>query len=94
MKLRKLAPLSLAVALVVALSACGASDDTAKVAPAAPRAVPTKVDVSKLDAPIVAFSSGDLDPSIAACEDLNGFVNARWLKANPVPSDRTSWGSF
>lgn len=94
MKLRKLAPLSLAVAIVVALSACGASDDTAKVAPAAPQAVSTKVDVSKLDAPIVAFSSSDLDPSIAACQDLNGFVNAKWLKANPVPSDRTSWGSF
>lgn len=94
MKLRKLAPLSLAVAIVVALSACGASDDAAKVAPAAPQAVPTKVDVSKLDAPIVAFSSSDLDPSIAACQDLNGFVNAKWLKANPVPSDRTSWGSF
>ncbi|NEL80670.1 MAG: peptidase, partial [Xanthomonas perforans] len=28
------------------------------------------------------------------CQDLNGFVNAKWLKANPVPSDRTSWGSF
>ncbi|MBB4722053.1 M13 family metallopeptidase [Xanthomonas euvesicatoria] len=94
MKLRKLAPLSLAVAIVVALSACGNSDDTAKVAPAAPQAIATKVDVSKLDAPIVAFSSSDLDPSIAACQDLNGFVNAKWLKANPVPSDRTSWGSF
>ncbi|NEL41928.1 MAG: peptidase, partial [Xanthomonas perforans] len=31
---------------------------------------------------------------INACQDLNGFVNAKWLKANPVPSDRTSWGSF
>ncbi|MEJ8432291.1 M13-type metalloendopeptidase [Xanthomonas oryzae pv. oryzae] len=79
---------------MVALSACGASDDAAKVALTAPQAVPTTVDVSKLDAPIVAFGSGDLDPSIAACQDLNGFVNAKWLKANPVPSDRTSWGSF
>lgn len=50
--------------------------------------------MSKLDAPIVAFGINDLDPAINACQDLNGFVNAKWLKANPVPSDRTSWGSF
>ncbi|MCF8825838.1 M13 family metallopeptidase [Xanthomonas campestris] len=93
MILSKFAPLSLAVAIAVTLSACGASDDTSKPAAAAP-AAPTRVDVSKLDAPIVAFGSGDLDPAIAACQDLNGFVNAKWLKANPVPSDRTSWGSF
>ncbi|MEB1147267.1 peptidase [Xanthomonas campestris pv. campestris] len=93
MILSKFAPLSLAVAIAVTLSACGASDDTSKPAAAAP-AAPTRVDVSKLDAPIVAFGSGDLDPAIAACQDLNGFVNGKWLKANPVPSDRTSWGSF
>ncbi|MCG6630530.1 peptidase, partial [Acinetobacter baumannii] len=79
---------------MVALSACGASDDAAKVALTAPQAVPTTVDVSKLDAPIVAFGSGDLDPSIAACQDLHEFVNAKSLKANPVPADRTSWGRF
>ncbi|QHG87616.1 MULTISPECIES: M13 family metallopeptidase [Xanthomonas] len=94
MKLSSFAPLSLALAVAVALSACGASDDAPKAAPAAPQAAPAKVDVSKLDAPIVAFGSGDLDPAINACQDLNGFVNAKWLKANPVPSDRSSWGSF
>ncbi|MBB4655735.1 putative endopeptidase [Xanthomonas sp. F14] len=92
--LSKFAPLSLAVAIAVTLAACGSSDDSAKPAPAATPAAPTRVDVSKLDAPIVAFGINDLDPAINACQDLNGFVNAKWLKANPVPSDRTSWGSF
>ncbi|PPT22376.1 M13 family metallopeptidase [Xanthomonas arboricola] len=92
--LSKFAPLSLAVAIAVTLSACGSSDDSAKPAPASTPVAPTRVDVSKLDAPIVAFGINDLDPAINACQDLNGFVNAKWLKANPVPSDRTSWGSF
>ncbi|MCE4281369.1 peptidase [Xanthomonas hortorum pv. vitians] len=93
MMLSKFAPLSLAVAIAVMLSACGKSDDAAKPAFTAPQAAPTRVDVSKLDAPIVAFGINDLDPAINACQDLNGFVNAKWLKANPVPPDRTSWGS-
>ncbi|NIK34659.1 peptidase [Xanthomonas arboricola] len=92
--LSKFAPLSLAVAIAVTLSACGSPDDSAKPAPASTPVAPTRVDVSKLDAPIVAFGINDLDPAINACQDLNGFVNAKWLKANPVPSDRTSWGSF
>ncbi|KAB7770157.1 M13 family metallopeptidase [Xanthomonas maliensis] len=95
MKLSTFVPLPLALAVAVALSACGASDDTTKAAfPAARAAPPATVDVSKLDAPIVAFGSGDLDPAVSACQDLNGFVNGKWLKANPVPSDRSSWGSF
>ena len=36
----------------------------------------------------------DLDTSINACQDLTGFVNKKWLAANPIPGDRTSWGSF
>ncbi|MGH8336653.1 MAG: peptidase, partial [Gammaproteobacteria bacterium] len=26
--------------------------------------------------------------------DFNGFVNAKWVAANPIPSDRTRWGAF
>ncbi len=36
----------------------------------------------------------DLDTSINACQDLNGFVNRKWLESNTIPSDRTSWGTF
>ena len=34
------------------------------------------------------------DDSIAACTDFNGFVNSRWIAANPIPPDRTRWGAF
>ncbi|HEY0333640.1 MAG TPA: M13 family metallopeptidase [Stenotrophomonas sp.] len=93
MTFSKLAPLSLAVAIAASLSACGKHDAPAAATADAPAATP-KFDLSKIDVPSAAFSIGELDPSIAACDDLNGFVNAKWLKANPVPADRTSWGSF
>jgi putative endopeptidase len=41
-----------------------------------------------------AFDVTELDTSVSACSDLNAFVNAKWLKANPIPEDRTSWGTF
>jgi putative endopeptidase len=41
-----------------------------------------------------AFSVADLDASKNACADFNGYVNGKWLAANPIPSDRTSWGSM
>jgi len=44
--------------------------------------------------PSTAFDVNELDPQIAACADFNGFVNARWVAANPIPDDRTRWGSF
>jgi len=34
------------------------------------------------------------DTSTTACADLNQYVNRTWLEANPVPGDRTSWGTF
>ncbi|HET6604243.1 MAG TPA: M13-type metalloendopeptidase [Xanthomonadaceae bacterium] len=36
----------------------------------------------------------ELNREIAACADLNAFVNANWLAENPVPADRTTWGTF
>ncbi len=40
------------------------------------------------------IKSSELDTTISACSDLNGFVNAKWVAANPIPSDRTRWGAF
>src|SRR5690606_17363608 len=34
------------------------------------------------------------DTSTSACTDLNQYVNSVWLAANPVPADRSSWGTF
>src|SRR3546814_11486569 len=47
-----------------------------------------------LAAPSTAFDATELDGSINACTDFNGFVNAKWVAANPIPADRTRWGSF
>ncbi|RCS31121.1 M13 family peptidase [Rhodanobacter denitrificans] len=47
-----------------------------------------------LAASTTAFDVNELDSSIKACTDFNGFVNAKWVAANPIPADRTRWGSF
>ncbi|HVV96106.1 MAG TPA: M13 family metallopeptidase [Rhodanobacteraceae bacterium] len=41
-----------------------------------------------------SFDVGDIDKSISPCADFNGFVNAKWVAANPIPPDRTRWGAF
>ena len=76
--------LSLAIATV--LSAC-----TGDKAPAANAGVATpKAELP----PLAAFNIADLDTSKNACTNLADFVNSKWLAANPVPGDKTSWGSF
>jgi putative endopeptidase len=44
--------------------------------------------------PLAAFNVADLDTSKNVCDNLADFVNSKWLAANPVPGDKTSWGSF
>ncbi len=51
------------------------------------------LDQSKLP-PFNQFRATDLDAARNACADFNGFVNGRWLAANAIPGDRTSWGAF
>ena len=41
-----------------------------------------------------SFDVKDLDAKISPCADFNGFVNAKWVAANPIPADRTRWGAF
>jgi putative endopeptidase len=45
-------------------------------------------------APSTAFNVNELDNKISSCTDFNGFVNAKWIAAHPIPDDRTHWGSF
>ncbi|MET1023574.1 MAG: M13 family metallopeptidase [Pseudoxanthomonas sp.] len=84
----KLITLSLAVSL--ALSACNKAQDKPTDAPA-PAPAPTAVATAPA-AP--SFDVSELDKDINACGDFNSFVNAKWVKANPIPEDRTSWGAF
>jgi len=34
------------------------------------------------------------DKTTTPCQDLYQFVNANWIKAHPIPPDRTGWGTF
>ncbi|KFN48009.1 M13 family metallopeptidase [Arenimonas composti] len=89
----RLTPLALSLATALALSACqDAADPDASSAAAQPAAL--RIDLAKVAQQPIAFSAADLDPAIDACDDFNGFVNSRWLAANPVPADRTTWGAF
>src|SRR5690606_13649238 len=92
--------LSLAVAL--ALSACTGDKGEAPAtdAPAAGTASADAdgakaltLDESKLP-PVNRFQFADIDDSKNVCTDLNAYANGKWLAANPVPGDRTSWGVF
>jgi Predicted metalloendopeptidase len=86
MSFRKLAPLTLAVAVAASLSACSKTEAAAGDKPA--------FDLSQVKTPLISLDVADLDPSANACTDLNAFVNGKWLAANPVPGDQVTWGSF
>jgi len=95
--------LLLTLAVSAALSGCNKPDaaapaaDTAKTEAAAPApaAAPAelKLDISKLP-PYNAFNANDLDATKEACSDFAGYVNGKWLAANEIPKDRSSWGAF
>lgn len=83
--------LLLSLAVTLAVTACGrdqapATDSTA----AQPSFV---LDEASLP-PVNRFQPSDLDDTINACVDFAGYVNAKFLAANPVPADRTNWGAF
>ncbi|MEK0266529.1 M13 family metallopeptidase [Stenotrophomonas rhizophila] len=90
MKFSKLVPLGLTAAIAVSLASCGKTD----TAPAATADATPAFDQSQIKTALISLNNADLDTAIAACTDLNGFVNSKWLKANPVPNDQTTWGSF
>ena len=96
MIVRKPQILLLSLAVAAALTGCPKQEEQsppAATAAAAPAATELKLDESKLPA-YNAFTAADLDPSKDVCTDFGGYVNDKWLTANEIPSDRTSWGAF
>ena len=90
----RLKPLTLALCVSLALAACQKAEEPATIAAIAPEAPKLQVDLTQVQQQPIAFMAGDLDTNIQACQDFNGFVNSKWLAANPVPGDRTTWGAF
>ena len=86
--------LLLSLAIAASLAACN-KDDAAKntAVQATPAAPALTLDESKLP-PFNQFKASDLDAGKNACADFSGFVNGKWLAANAIPGDRTSWGAF
>ncbi|MGX5732012.1 M13 family metallopeptidase [Pseudoxanthomonas beigongshangi] len=90
--------LLLSLAVTAALAGCSkpneaASPDAAAKASADSGELQLKLDESKLP-PVNRFLVTDLDTSKNACTDFTGYANGKWLAANAIPGDRTSWGAF
>ncbi|WP_349810943.1 M13 family metallopeptidase [Xanthomonas dyei] len=79
---------TLAVALLIALAGCKPAHDDRQANDKTP--LPGTAGHADVQAKTV-FNAADLDRSISACQDLDGFVNRTWSLANPVPADRASW---
>ena len=89
--------LLLSLSITLALAACNrdapAPAPTTGTAPAPVAEAAYTIDESKLP-PVNRFDVADLDTTKNACDDFAGYVNGKWLAANAVPGDRTSWGAF
>jgi putative endopeptidase len=83
--------LSLAVSLT--LGACNREAAPPQAAAEASAAPALSIDESKLP-PFNQLALDQVDESKNACADFAGYVNGKWLAANPIPGDRTSWGAF
>ncbi|GLQ49689.1 M13 family metallopeptidase [Dyella flava] len=96
MTYKHLKPLLLAASVTFALAACGKQEQAPKPAPALAASAPAAAATTASTAaqPVNVFDVSELDNSINACQDFNGFVNAKWIAANPIPNDRTRWGAF
>lgn len=96
--IRKPQILLLSLAVSVALAACGKKEEAAAPAAGATAAATVEPAALKLDESKLPkanqFLVSDLDTSKNACTDFGGYVNGKWLAANAIPGDRTSWGAF
>ncbi len=83
---RNLESIATAAALLLAVAACSQS-----AKPAAQQAGATAA-VAPDTGPV--FDVSMLDTTVSPCTDLNAFVNNKWIKANPIPPDKTAWNTF
>lgn len=92
-----LKPLALTAAVALALTGCGKQEQAAAPAPTPAKTAPAPAPaatVASAAAPKDVFNVSELGASDEACKNFNDFVNAKWVAANPIPADHSSWGSF
>ncbi|WP_413623993.1 M13 family metallopeptidase [Luteibacter sp. Lutesp34] len=95
-----LKPLALALGVALAGTACSKHNDADTAVPGGNQPAPASTAAPASSGSTAAahagpsFNIADLDTGIDACNDFNGFVNAKWVAANPIPEDRTRWGAF
>ncbi len=78
--------------LAVLATACGQVANEASTPTAAAKA-PFQLNESEL-VPLPRLTAADIDTAVPACSGIDAMVNAKWLAANPMPADKTRWGSF
>jgi putative endopeptidase len=90
-----LKPVALALAVSLALTACGKHDEANNAPAPAASTAPAPASTTAAVVPGKSiFDVSELGDNTQACQDFNGFVNAKWIKANPIPADQTVWGAF
>ncbi|HEX7342266.1 MAG TPA: M13 family metallopeptidase [Rhodanobacteraceae bacterium] len=93
-------PLALAVGLALVATGCSHSGQsqskstaaTAKTTAPAPK--PATAPASTIVIPPTQDIAFTTDNNFSPCDNFDQFVNAKWNKANPIPSDETRWGAF
>jgi putative endopeptidase len=86
--------LALAVSAALALGACGKQEPAANAPASSSTAPAASSTTAAADLGKSIFDVSELGDAALACQDFNGFVNAKWVAANPIPADRTRWGAF
>ncbi|HEX7324095.1 MAG TPA: M13 family metallopeptidase [Rhodanobacteraceae bacterium] len=102
-----LTPIALAIGAALVLSGCS-NHATSQASASAPASAATTAPASASSAAAPAAGSSaaaaaaklvqpiafTLDDKYNPCDNFQGYVDATWNTANPIPSDQTSWGAF